>query len=88
MAEVPLPSGLPPGAKPISPIPNSQAGGVRGTPPKIAPTRPGEIAPTPQPAPPTTPTTIPAPRPSIARQYTVQDLRSFLLNSLKMNPST
>lgn len=88
MAEVPLPGGLPPGAKPINPVPNSQAGGVRGTPPKGAPTKPGEIAPTPQPTTPTTPTQAPTPRPSVARQYTVQDLRSFILNNLQMNPST
>jgi len=62
------------------PIASSQtSGGVT----RAAPSRPGEVAPTPEAAP--APTTAPAaparPAPSVARPLTIEDIRTHLLNN-------
>lgn len=62
------------------------AGGVRGVPPRAAPTKPGEISPT-QPTTPSAPSAAPAkPAPTITRPLTIEDIRSHLL-SLQIEPN-
>jgi len=61
------------------------AGGVRGVPPRTAPTRPGEVAPT-ETARPGTPAAPAKPAPSVARPLTIEDIRSHLL-SLQIEPN-
>jgi len=61
------------------------AGGVRGVPPRVAPARPGEVAPT-EGARPGAPAAPARPAPSIARPLTIEDIRSHLL-SLQVEPN-
>lgn len=62
------------------------AGGVRGVPPRAAPTRPGEVAAPGEAAKPGAPAAPAQPAPSVARPLTVEDIRSHLL-SLQIEPS-
>jgi len=61
------------------------AGGVRGVPPRAAPARPGEVAPT-EGARPGAPAAPARPAPSVARPLTIEDIRSHLL-SLQVEPN-
>jgi len=62
------------------------AGGVRGVPPRAAPVKPGEVAPT-ETTRPGAPAGAPAkPAPSNARPLTIEDIRSHLL-SLQVEPN-
>ena len=83
--KVPWLVGRTPGA-PVNASPQTQTpGGVRGVPPRVAPPKPGEVAPTTptQPGAPAAPT---KPAPSIARPLTVEDIRAHLL-SIQVNPT-
>lgn len=62
------------------------AGGVRGVPPRAAPTRPGEVAPTEAARPGAAPAAPARPAPSVARPLTIEDIRSHLL-SLQIEPN-
>ena len=75
------PSGVPVGGTSDA----ETAGGVRGVPPRAAPARPGEIAPT-EPARPGAPAAPARPAPSVARPLTIEDVRSHLL-SLQVEPN-
>lgn len=79
------PTGKPLGA-PVGGAQDAQStGGVRGVPPRTAPTRPGEITPT-GPAQPSTPAAPAKPAPSITRPLTIEDLRSHLI-SIQIEPN-
>ncbi|HVN67103.1 MAG TPA: hypothetical protein VMT55_01935, partial [Candidatus Sulfotelmatobacter sp.] len=74
------------GSTPVSGAQDAQtAGGIRGVPPRAAPTRPGEIAPAE--TAPGAPAAAPArPAPTIARPLTIEDIRSHLL-SIQIEPN-
>ncbi|OGB87577.1 hypothetical protein A3H38_01040 [candidate division WOR-1 bacterium RIFCSPLOWO2_02_FULL_46_20] len=73
-------------SSPVSPSQEAQiAGGVRGVPPRAAPTKPSEVAPT-QPTQPGAPAVPAKAAPSIVRPLTVEDIRSHLLK-LQIEPN-
>jgi len=75
-----------PTSTPVSSAQDAQtAGGIRGVPPRTAPTRPGEVAPAE--SAPGAPAAAPARQaPTIARPLTIEDIRSHLL-SIQVEPS-
>ena len=98
MAEVPVGGGgIHPESRPLwptgkdssSPINASQqsqtSGGIRGVPPRSAPAKPGEIAPT-ETTTPGAPSAPAKPAPSVARPLNIQDIRAHLLN-IQVNPN-
>ncbi|MFH1541855.1 MAG: hypothetical protein ABIE84_02050 [bacterium] len=80
------PSGKPTSSTPVSPSQQTQTpGGVKGIPPKAAPVKPGEVAPT-TPTSPSAPAAPAKPAPSITRALTVSDIRAHLL-SVQVEPN-